>query len=51
MVEVESTFAFDGQVDVSEVIGAGQEADEAGDEKDGALDALQVGNAVYNDAA
>ena len=51
MAELEAPLPLDGQVDVADVVGAGQEADEAGDEEDGALHAGHGGDAVGDHAA
>ena len=37
VVEVEAALALDGEVDVDEVVGAGQQADQPGQDKDEAL--------------
>lgn len=51
VVELEAALALDGQVDVAHVVGAGHEADDAGDEEDEALHAGHGGDAVGDHAA
>lgn len=48
MMKFESPFAFDGQVDVSDVIGSRNEANDPGDEKDQTLEPLKTRDAVGN---
>ena len=51
MVELEPSLPLDGQVDVAHVVGAGQEADDPGDEEDESLDAGHGWDAVGDHAA
>ena len=51
MAELESPLSLDCQVDVPEVVGARQEADDPGDDEDQALDALHRRDGVHNHAA
>ena len=49
-MELEPSLPLNGEIYVSDVVGAGNEADDAGDEEDEALDAGHGGDAVGHDA-